>query len=89
MMIFFVMGLGGAGLIWILGIRPLVVRHGKGYRTGVNFAVAALVDWQSCGEIADEKNCRRARRLYRSFLGCLLLMGMGMVAGFFSEMRGG
>ena len=85
MIVLFPIGLGAAGLIWILGIRPLVLRHGKGYRTGINFAVAALVDWQSCGEIADEKNDRKARKLSLSFLFCLLIMVLGLVGGLFES----
>jgi hypothetical protein len=76
---FFVfVGVCGSTLLWIFGIRPLVVRHGKGYKTGVNLAVAAWVDWQSCREIAKNEDDGTAMLLVRAFLICQASIILGI-----------
>lgn len=41
---------------WLLCIRPYARRHGAGHITGINFWVAAWVDWQQAREIAEKRD---------------------------------
>lgn len=76
----FLVGLGvvGSTLLWLFGIRPLVVRYGKGHKTGVNLAVATWVDWQSCRKIAKDEDDRNASLLARAFLICQASIILGI-----------
>ena len=61
------LGFGGSFAVWIFLIRPYVVAHGKSYKTGAGIGVAIWVDWQSCGEIAKEREDPKGKNIYWTF----------------------
>lgn len=83
--ILFLIAISGSFLTWILAIRPFVYKHHEGYKTGANLAVAAWVDWSSCGEIARKSGSRFGLAAYRTFaafqiLG-LIAVGLALFGG--------
>ncbi len=72
-------GFIGTLSIWMFGIRPFVVSNNEGYKTGANLGIAMWVDWQSCGEIAKEKNNSKGRNIYRIFGLFQLISAAGII----------
>ena len=69
----FLAGLG----IWLLGIRPYILRHRGIVVTGATYAVSAWADWQQCRELARTRGDSKALALSRLFA----LAQIGIVAG--------
>jgi hypothetical protein len=81
----FVIGSLGSPLVWFFSIRPYVVAHGEGNKTGANMGVAMWVDWQSCGEIATKNGDERGRIIYRTFGVFQLVAALGFILIFIQE----
>jgi hypothetical protein len=45
----------GPMLLWLLGIRPYCLRHGKGYTPGARWGTTMWVDGQEAREIASRR----------------------------------
>jgi hypothetical protein len=67
----------GGLVVWLLGIRPYLSRHGGVVVTGATWGVSAWADWQQCSEFARAKHDSRAAALSKTFLACQI----GFVAG--------
>ena len=81
--ILFFIGSFGAMAVWLFFIRPYVVIHGQGNKTGANIGVAIWVDWQSCGEIAAAEDDSKGRRIYRLFGAFQAIAAIGFILLFF------
>ncbi|MFT5634006.1 MAG: hypothetical protein ACI9SQ_001733 [Rubritalea sp.] len=77
--IIIIIGSLGTIIIWSFSIRPYVVAHGQGNKTGANMGVAMWVDWQSCGEIAAAEDDPKGRRVYRIFGALQLMTALGFL----------
>ena len=81
---FSTVGFYGGVWWWLFAIRPFVVKNKLGYRTGANLFVAVWVDWQSCGEIAREQGCPKARFRYWMFSGFAGSALLGTIISLYS-----
>lgn len=45
--------------LWLFGVRPYCLRHGKGYTPGANLNVTMWIDWQQATEVARAEGDRR------------------------------
>ena len=81
--VIFFIGSIGAMVVWLFSVRPYVVAHGQGNKTGANMGVAIWVDWQSCGEIADAEDDDKGRRIYRTFGVFQAISALGFILLFF------
>ena len=77
--IIIIIGSLGTIIIWLFFIRPYVVAHGQGNKTGADMGVAIWVDWQSFGEIVTAEGDRRGRRIYRIFGALQLMTALGFL----------
>ncbi len=67
----------GGLAVWLLGIRPYLLRHGVTVINGATDHVSAWGDWQQCREFARTKNDSRASLLSKIFI----LAHIGFVGG--------
>jgi hypothetical protein len=65
--------------IWMLGIRPYLVRRGVTVITGANWGVSAWSDWQQCAEFARKNHDAKASRLAAAFILTQVLFVGGLI----------